>query len=374
MGGGGVMAVHGPGKESGVTHKEGQKPLPRSSKGIQIESEGNLLDKIQAKQAPKLKSVPFLGKVEAYFVNQSVRKAYVKELHGVFVNQAASQAYEREGAANAFQDFLAPKLREMRLEDIPHFETFIKSHSLAYFMGAAQVPQGKKAISRVADTVIQAVKKSPKEVRRVSENFRTTKNVFGALGLNTEFEYFDIFLSQLAKERPLYDQTIGRHEELLAEAVMSDLFKQHMRQRSEEDKGALLKASFTETGHAYLMQTLRKGGSPEEIKNTLDNLIGVQKGGKLAQEAASMRSASKIMEKLSIEERHKFLEAWIKTSQEMEPSQFDDFLKKFSEHLLKVEKNRAESLDRDKDIGTSYERLKSEYPAQLQRFDFLNLR
>jgi len=371
------MSVRGTGQAGGIPPGKEPESLPSSDRGSQTESNGSLLSKIQAKQSQRYKGVFFLGRIEAHYINKSVKNNYVQELQKLFTQKASSQKYE--GATQTFETFLAPKLKQARLEEIQYFESFIHKHPVSYFMGAAHSERGQKVFGRVVENVIEAMQENPHEVDRISTNFHKTQTLFGTLGLVNEFEYFNTFLMQLTTEYSDYVQTVDRHEAFISEAEKSKPFKEHISQKSDEDKGIVLKFSFTEPGHVYLMEMLRTGTTPDRIKEAIDFVLDTQKSGKDLIAAATLRSASRIMEHLKSEERFKYMEAWIESSQDLEPDDFDDFLKRFSEHLLNVEKFRAsqeetEKVELKRNIDNSFEALARDYPQQIERFNFLNLR
>ena len=151
----------GEGKEPPSPLAASQKPL--SALAEQTESQGGLLEQIQARHIPRFGG--FLGRVEAFFVNRSVKKEYIENLGKTFVS--AFDENEKGNAQLAFNSFLKPKLLKTPLEDLPHFEGFIKvDQGAAYLMRpftTFSVREGSKALTKRVEDVIALGKKGNTE-------------------------------------------------------------------------------------------------------------------------------------------------------------------------------------------------------------------
>jgi hypothetical protein len=292
-------------------------------------------------------------------------------------------------ASETFAQWIKPQLRKTDLQDISHFETFIRSeNSLAYFMGISNAyskpDQGVKALQKAVNTAIAAVKKEPQQVERILIHFENTQKLFSTLDLGDQYTFLDSFLGKLEIDSSDYDTSIANHEAFINTASAIPTFQSHLATKSSDEKGLFLKFSMTKGGHDYLMKAIEiHGNNPAKIMEVVNDSISCQKMGNtqyLPMTFAYLHRVAQILNRLQPEHTFDFFEAWVKNSTELEPDQFDHFIQQYTRYLEMIEKLQTakpkifeQGSKEQSDLRLSSMNLFNEYATQMRRLSLFDI-
>lgn len=301
---------------------------------------------------------------------------------GRFISSAAQKRITNEKMAQ-IKETLTTLLSQRTPEQIEHFEKVFHTGLSHYIWHGIQ---NVATASQVIDTTIAAAA-NMEAVTQVAENTEKALKVFDLEPKEDEVskdaaEEAEHYLKDLASEHPptveKAKNAIQERKKFLTEAKQSKEFTTQVKQKPKDQRAAVAKFSRSPAGQAYLTSALR--GNADDIRNALDQVIDAYKKGKDLLAAATSLMAKKVGEKLSKEDRKKFQDAWAQTAKDFEgkqnQAQFDDFLKRLTEHLIKLEILRAEQPNPKNQQAAfkSFEELDKDYSAQLKHFSFMDLK
>ena len=355
------MFIPGPDKSEGSTRpQQVGEAYPETKEAVQLPSGGGEVEKI-LKKPPSL-----LGKLTfGFFDQRQKRNEITQKLIEIYRQRSAqfdAKLVEQTSSA------LSPHLQDLPLAALTTVESAIMTLHPAFLLG-----QSPRNLAHALQTATETVKNDPEGVKRTrfSQNFPKIQLLFSLTQSGPLCIVATEVYGQIAKGGTEFDENMARVETFVKQAEESSDFKEQVQKKTEDQRADLVKFSFTKAGNEFLMEALNsKDGA--KIKKAVDDALEIQKNATMA---ATMQSAAKIMNRMTDEQQKQFMDGWIKTSAEMEPTAFDKFLKEFSEHLVKMdevraaEKGRAAELEREE--KKSYEDLVSHYPEQMKHFEFL---